>query len=153
VRYTAAPRHASNVEEVAPGRASVLHRGSDVTLLAFGALLGAAEQARQLLEASGLSVGLLNLRWLAPLDERAVLHAASECPYLVTIEDHFLVGGLYSTVAMLLQRAGVATRLIPIGLAEQWFAPGRLEDVIEHAGLSGAALALRIERAMAAKRS
>jgi transketolase len=152
VRYTSLPRETDAQQPVLPGRAELCARGEDVTLLAFGALLSRAAQARAALEAQGLSAGLLNVRWLAPLDEPAIARAALESRALVTIEDHFTSSGLYPAVTEILHRRRIPTRVIPIGF-ERWFAAGRYEDVLEHAGLSGPRLAARISAALAQKES
>lgn len=153
VRYTAQPRQAEEVAEVLRGRAEVRSRGTDVTLLSFGPLAAEAERARHELEARGLSVGSINLRWLAPLDELAIARAAMESSVVVTIEDHFLAHGLYSAVAELFVRRRITTRLLPIGMDERWFVPGRYDEVLEHAGLSGPRIAARIAEALEQKES
>jgi transketolase len=123
------------------GAADVRSTGSDVTLLSFGLLVEQAEQAALELRRSGLSAGVINLSWLAPLDERALLEAARSTQLLVTIEDHFRVGGLYSTVCELLVREGVATRVLPRAFDARWFKPATLPRVLEHEGLTGERLA------------
>lgn len=151
VRYPAVSGDRSGAELPVAGRAEVLATGSDVTLLAFGALLPRARQARDALRAAGLSTGLINLRWLAPIDEHAIVRAAKQAKYVVTIEDHFIAHGLYSMVSEILQRHAVRARLIPIGMDGRWFSPGELDAVLEQEGLSGPKLALRIQRAITQK--
>ena len=56
----------------------------------------------------------------------------------VTLEDHFLTGGLYSIVAELCLREGVTGKVLPFALKERWFSPGLLPDVLEHEGFTGA---------------
>ena len=153
VRYTtlACERDVHDRDDT-PGLAECCARGEDVTLLAFGALLAPAERARRELAARGLSVGLLNLRWLAPLDEAAIARAALESRALVSVEDHFVSHGLYPAVTEILHRRRIPTRVIPIGL-ERWFAAGTYADVLEHAGLSGPRIAARVLSALTQKES
>jgi len=153
VRYTTQPREGGEVADLPRGRAEVRSRGTDVTLLSFGPLAAEAERARHELEARGLSVGSINLRWLAPLDELAIARAAMESSLVVTIEDHFLAHGLYSAVAELFVRRRITTRLIPIGMDARWFVPGRYDEVLDHAGLSGPRIAARIAEALEQKES
>lgn len=81
------------------GKAEVISSGDDVTLLTYGLLFEQALIAKQLLEKDGLNVGLINMRSLKPVDEQAILDAANNSELLVTIEDHFLNGGLYTILA------------------------------------------------------
>src|ERR1700761_2235667 len=87
-----------------PGKAEVVAEGKDLTLLVYGFLFDNALQARTLLEKEGLSVGLVNMRSLKPVDEEAIVRAARGSRLLVTIEDHLQTGGLYSIVAEVLLR-------------------------------------------------
>ncbi|HVT14860.1 MAG TPA: transketolase C-terminal domain-containing protein [Thermoanaerobaculia bacterium] len=127
------------------GEAGYESQGSQrVGLLTYGLLVGEAERARVILAARGVPVRLLNLRTLKPIDEQAILAAARRCRLLVTIEDHFEIGGLYSIVAEVLVRHGVSCPLHPISLGERWFTPALLPDVLEHEGFSGPRLAARV---------
>jgi len=125
------------------GVAEVLCEGEDVSLLTYGPLVAEAVRAVEILEAQGVSVHLVNMRTLRPLDERAILDAAAATGTVVTIEDHLLTGGLYSMVAELLARSRVHARLVPFALESRWFTPGRLSDVLELEGFSGAKIAAR----------
>jgi transketolase len=134
------------------GAADVRRVGRDVTILTFGLLVEQAELACAELERAGISAGLVNLRWLSPVDEAAVLAAARTSSLLVTVEDHFKIGGLYSIVCELLQRAEVHVRVVARAFDARWFVPATLPRVLEHEGLSGARLAESVQRAMAEKR-
>jgi transketolase len=150
VRYTSREGTAA-----APGRvgsADVRKRGGDVTFVTFGLLVEQAEIACAKLEESGISTGLINLRWLSPVDEQAVLEAARTSRVIVTVEDHFKVGGLYSILCELLQRAGVRARVIPHAFDGRWFKPATLPRVLEHEGLSGARLAESVWSALQEQR-
>jgi transketolase len=126
-------------------RAEVLERGIDVTILCAGSLLAEAVEASSRLADGGRSVGLVNVRVLTPLDEETLLESASSSRLLVTVEDHFLTGGLYSRVAELLVRRGRRATVFPIGFASRWFAPALLADVLEAERLNGEHIARRVE--------
>src|ERR1700744_4591442 len=92
-----------------PGKAEVVAEGRDLTLLVYGFLFDNTWQAKALLEKEGLSVGVVNMRSLKPVDEEAIIRAARGSGLLVTVEDHLQTGGLYSIVAeVLLRRRMVA---------------------------------------------
>jgi transketolase len=131
-----------------PGKAEVVSKGKDVTMLVYGFLFGNALKAKELLEQEGLSVGLVNMRSLKPLDEAAIVEAALGSGLLVTIEDHLRIGGLYSIVAEVLVRHRLSgTEVLPLALEERWFRPGMLEEVLETEGFTAEQIAARIKNA------
>jgi transketolase len=148
VRYYAGKAAVTHHEPFAIGRAEVLSAGTDVAILTYGFLLREAERARAILEAAGRSVRLVNLRTLKPIDEAAVLAAVRETRLTVTLEDHFLTGGLYSIAAELLLSHGVTGRVLPLALRERWFTPGRLPRVLEAEGFTGEHVAAKIAAAL-----
>ena len=116
----------------------------DVAILVYGFLLREAWEAKARLEAEGLSVRLVNVRMPKPIDVEAVLSAARETSLLVTVEDHFLTGGLFSIVSETLVHHGQTADVLPIALEERWFKPALLPDVLRHEGFTGEQLAARI---------
>jgi transketolase len=127
-----------------PGKAEVIGEGTDVTLLVYGFLFENALEARRLLEKEGLSVGLVNMRCLKPVDEEAIIRAATGSERLVTIEDHFQTGGLYSIVAEVLLGRRMTADVLPMSLGERWFRPGMLNQVLEAEGFTPQKIADKI---------
>jgi transketolase len=117
-----------------------------VGLLTYGGLVAQCDQARAILESRGVPVRLVNLRTLQPLDEPQVVETARATRLLVTVEDHFLTGGLYSMVAEILVRHGISRPLRALALRDKWFQPGLLADVLAAEGFSGEAIARRVFR-------
>jgi len=128
-------------EPFEPGKAEVIEKGSDVTILTYGLLFEQALIAIEMLKNEGLSVGLVNMRSLKPVDEQAILEAVETSELIVTLEDHFLTGGLYSIVAEVLLNHQKTARVLPFALNERWFKPSLLPAVIEHEGFSGKQIA------------
>ncbi|QAZ69629.1 transketolase family protein [Solidesulfovibrio carbinolicus] len=81
------------------GRAQVLHEGRDTAILAVGVMVHRAVAAARRLQDEGVGCRVLNMSWLKPMDEAAVLAAARETGALVTCEDHNKYGGLGGAVA------------------------------------------------------
>lgn len=138
-REPAVERH----QPFAFGRAEVLAEGDDVCILTYGTLVREAVGARAALAARGLSAGLVNVRSLWPLDEAAVLRAAT-ARLVVTVEDHFEDGGLATLVAEVLMRARRTARVLPLALPRRWFVPALLDDVLLHEGFTPDRIAQRI---------
>lgn len=141
IRYAANEAVIDHDPEFEIGRAELVADGTGITILTYGFMLREAVKAREILEREGHSVRLLNMRTLKPVDTEAVLRAAAETRLLVTIEDHFLTGGLYSILAELFLKHRVAANVIPFALEERWFRPALLEDVLRHEGFTGEQIA------------
>ncbi|MGF6514782.1 transketolase [Pseudomonas sp. BT76 TE3572] len=102
------------------GKAIVHERGSDLTLIATGSMLHPTLEAAQALRASGLSVGVIDMHTIKPLDRDAVLCAASESGLLMTVEEHNVLGGLGGAVAEVLADTGRGTRLRRHGIEDEY---------------------------------
>ncbi|PWT90729.1 MAG: transketolase [Acidobacteria bacterium] len=145
IRYTsesAAVEHGT----FQPGHSEILQHGEDAMIFTFGPLLRQAFEAAQILRSSGISAGVINLCSIVPLDEDQIVRSARRVGLIVTIEDHFLYGGLYSRTCEVLVRNGVRTNVLPIGFEEKWFRPGLLADVLDYHGLTGPQIADKIRR-------
>ncbi len=130
------------------GKAEVISKGTDVTLLVYGMLFEETLKAKALLESRGFSVGMINLRTLKPIDEAAVLDAVKRSQLLVTIEDHFLTGGLYSILAELLLKHQLTAQVFPIALQERWYKPGLLSEVLSFEGFTGEQMSDKIVKVL-----
>ena len=131
-------------EPFEPGKAEILLKGTDVTILTYGLLFEQALIAAEILKNEGLSTGLVNMRSLKPVDEQAILEAAAGSKLIVTLEDHFLTGGLYTIIAEVLLKHRETANVLPFALNEKWFKPALLPAVIEHEGFSGKQVAEKI---------
>jgi transketolase len=128
------------------GKAEILAQGKDLTLLVYGFLLEEALVAKEILEKDGLSIGLINMRSLKPIDEKCILQLTETTSKLVMIEDHFNTGGLYSKVCEILARNQKISPLQSISMGERWFKPGLLSEVLDYEGFAGQKLADRIKK-------
>ncbi|MBS1613253.1 MAG: transketolase family protein [Bacteroidetes bacterium] len=84
------------------GKAIVMNEGTDVTIFATGHLVWKAVEAAQQLQAEGLSVELINIHTIKPLDREAVINSVSKTKCAVVAEEHNRIGGLGSSIAALL---------------------------------------------------
>ena len=126
------------------GKSNWVKNGSDVVILTYGLLLREAIIAHDILEAEGISTGIIDIRWLKPFDEETVLEAIANAGLVVTLEDHFLTGGLYSILSELLVKRGTMARVMPIALEERWFKPALLPDLLQYEGFTGSQIADKI---------
>lgn len=126
------------------GKAEVISDGTDVAILVYGFLLGEAVKAKEILESQGKSVRLINLRTVKPIDEEVILKAAKECKMILTLEDHFLTGGLYSIIAEIFLRNQITAKVVPLAMDNKWFKPVLGQDLLEYEGFTGKQIAEKI---------
>ena len=81
------------------GKAATLKEGTDVTVIATGLLVAEVVEAAKILESEGISVNLINMATIKPLDKEAVIAAAKKTGCIVTAEEHNIIGGLGSAVS------------------------------------------------------
>ncbi len=122
------------------GRAGTLVEGDDVTIVAAGTLVSRAVEAAGRLRASGIRARVLNMATIKPLDEAAVLAAATQTRGIVTAEEATVYGGLGGAVAeFVVQHAPVPMRLLGVPGV---FAPtGETDFLLEHFGLTAEGIA------------
>lgn len=128
------------------GRAEQVFDGHDIFVLSYGALFPQAVQTVKMLREDGLSVGLANMRMLSPVDQEVILKAA-QCRLIVTVEDHFIRGGLASIVSEVLVKHRKNPSVLNIGFEDRWFKPALLQDVLNYEQLGATDIAGRISRA------
>ncbi len=86
------------------GKAVMLNEGTDVTIIATGHLVWKAIEAGEQLAAKGISVEIINIHTIKPLDDAAILKSLTKTKCVVTAEEHQMNGGLGDSVAQLLSR-------------------------------------------------
>jgi transketolase len=111
------------LHEFSLAHAHVVHDGDDVVIFASGMMLSSAMSAAQSLEDVGVSVGVVNVPVIKPLDRATIIETATRARAVVTAENHSIIGGLGSAVAEVLAEEGLARRLRRVGLADT-FAEG-----------------------------
>jgi transketolase len=116
------------------GKGIVLKEGRDVTLIGTGTVLSKALAASQLLEESGVSVRLIDMHTLKPLDKDLILKAARETGMIVTIEEHFIAGGLGSAVAEICSQE-CTVKMKMIGIGDHFPSNGPYEELLRQHGL------------------
>ena len=117
------------------GKAQLRRRGGRIALLAFGAIVPAAEQVG---EALGLTV--VNMRFVKPLDCALILELAKTHEGFVTLEDNVVAGGAGSGVAELLAAEGIALPILHLGLPDAFQHHASREELLAEAGLDVAGI-------------
>src|SRR5262249_6419296 len=151
MRYNPRPPAWRHRAPYVPGTAETVTEGTDVALLTYGCMASESFEAAERLADGGIDVRLVNMRTLAPVDEAAILAAARETTLVVTVEDHFAIGGLASIVAEIAAAHRFAVPLLPLALSGRWFKPALFADVLECEGFSPEQIASRVSAAYAAR--
>lgn len=117
------------------GKAETLVSGNDGTIIATGLMVQEALDAAKQLAEKDIHVRVLNFSTIKPLDEAVVLQAANETPWIITAEEHSIVGGLGSAVSEFLSE-NQPTKVVKIGVQDQFGQSGNPELLKEHYGLT-----------------
>lgn len=132
------------------GKGVRLHEGDDVALISTGVQTTRTLEAADLLAAEGVSVYVLHLPTIKPLDERAVVEAARRTGCVVTSEDHSIIGGLGSAVAETLSEHW-PTPMRRIGIRDVFSESAPNEPLLEKYGLTAHHIAAAAREVMALK--
>lgn len=134
-------------EKFAPGKWPVVvpvPTKGGVVVIGSGGVLEASLEGVGLLKASGVEAGLVNANWIKPIDEKFLADLCRRQPKLiVTVEDHYTVGGLGGVVSEFLAAQGMAPRLLRIGV-DDFGQSGSPQANAEHYGFTGPKIAKRI---------
>ncbi len=115
------------------GRSIEVHSGTDIALICCGVtVLQAVEAARFLAEREDLSVRVLNMHTIKPIDEEAILKAVTDTRRIVTFEDHNIQGGLGSAVADVIAQSGKGCAFRKVGIPDCFCEVGYPEDLYSH---------------------
>jgi transketolase len=130
--------------DVAPGRGSVLHDGSDALLFAYGPVM--LHEALTAAEKLGRRVQVVEMPWLNRVDATWLAELVDPFEELFVVEDHAPVGGLGDTL-----RRALEGRTVTVFGVEGWPACGTPTEALRFHGLDGASLADRIALALGAR--
>ncbi len=123
------------------GKAARLTDGTDLTMITTGSQVHACLAAAESLAAEGISVRVVDMHTLSPLDKAEILAAASQTAAVLTVEEHNITGGLGSAVAETLADAGVAVKLRRHGVPDEHVLLGPPAALYAHYRLDPAGVA------------
>ncbi len=127
------------------GKANILKKGEDVTVIGSGPILNNCLQAADKLKKQGIKVEVINNHTIKPLDAKTIINSARKTKKVITVEDHQVMGGMGSAIAELLsQRYPVLIKMIAI--QDQWGQSGKGEELIERYGLGVNSIVQEIEK-------
>ena len=133
------------------GKGSVLRDGTDVTVIATGMMVQMAYEAARTLEGEGVSVRVIDMHTIKPLDHELVLKAALETRCIVTSEEHTVIGGLGSAVAEFLSEH-CPVPVVRHGVYDEFGRSGEAKAVLKAFGLTPEGIADKVRQALKLKK-
>lgn len=132
------------------GKAITVREGSDATIIAAGIMVYRAIEAADSLKKEGLSVRVLDMHTIKPVDKEAVIRAAKETGAIITAEEHSIIGGLGSAVAeVVCEEAPV--RLKRVGVNDMFGQSGQPEELMKLYGLTSERLVTEVRNILTKK--
>lgn len=144
VRFGKAPQrhvHSAETSQFTIGKAAQVRDGHDLTFIACGETVSIAMEAAQQMETNGISCRVLSMHTIRPLDEEAILKAASETRAIITVEEHSVFGGLGEACASVLMQSGASLPFKIVGFPDEHMVSGSQVEIFNHYGISSNGLA------------
>lgn len=126
------------------GKGAWMKKGKDLTILAIGNRVHPALKAAQALKEQGLDCGVVNMRFVRPLDTALIDEALSVSHKLVTVEDNMLAGGFGSAVAEYLSDKQADFKLLRLGVGDEFVEHGKAAQLYDQIGISPEQIAQHI---------
>lgn len=129
------------------GIANTVREGNDVTIAATGLMTAEALKAADILVQEGISVRVINVGTIKPLDGETILKAAQETKFIITAEEHSVIGGLGSAVSEFLSEVH-PTKVKKLGLYDKFGQSGKANELLEKYELTAAKLVAMVKENM-----
>ncbi len=117
------------------GKGIKLRNGKDITIIATGLMVAEATEAAKILAEDGIEADVINIHTIKPIDKDIILESAKNTGLVLTVEEHSIIGGLGSAVADVLSE-NLPTKLIKIGVNDEFGCSGPAVDLLKKFGLS-----------------
>lgn len=134
------------LEEVVPGKACIVREGWEIHIWALGDMIPVAMAAADHLATKGFSVGVVNARFVVPLDQELILAQSKRAQAFVTIENGVAEGGFGSAVTEVLGDLGYQGRIIRNGWPREFVPHGAPAILMEKFGMTAVAIAERVAK-------
>ena len=148
IRYPRGNSYELNLGEYTPiklGTYEVISKGEDIAILAIGTMVKHSIEAKQILINDNINPTIVNARFLKPMDENLLHKIFKEHKTIITIEDNVIDGGFGSRVNKFMVDNNYKSKIINIGLPDEFVQHGNAEDIYEYVGLSSKCIAKRIK--------
>ncbi len=131
-------------EPVVYGRAEVIYDESMIALFAVGSMVKTAVEVREELKSQGYSCSVINARFVKPVDEEAIVNAASHHRLIVTMEENVLSGGYGEKVREFIDRSHLDVDVLNIGIPDEYVEHGNVAVLKHEIGIDSASITAKI---------
>ena len=131
------------------GKGKIVRDGSDVTIIACGIMSGFSVEAAQRLEQEGLSVRVVDMYSIKPIDSELIAKCASETKLIITAEEHNIYGGLGSAVAEVLAKLPNAAPMDMVGINDCYTQTGSYDALLHHYGVDTDGIVKKVKESYA----
>jgi len=129
------------------GKARIMREGSDVTIIACGAMVAEALDAADVLADSSISAEVINLHTIKPIDKNAIIESARKTRAVVTVEEHQVMGGMGSAVIeVLAQNLPVPVEMV--GIQDTFGESGKPEELLVKYGCKAANIVEKVKKVL-----
>ncbi len=140
----------TNTEDFVLGKAQVFSEGTDISIFACGHMVWNAIQAGVILQEKGISVEVINIHTIKPIDEEAIIKSLRKTRCAVTAEEHNIIGGLGDAVAQIAARH-IPTPIEYVGTKDTFGESGTPMELLKKYGLDIPDIVAAAEKAMSRK--
>ncbi len=133
------------------GKGKVMREGTDVTVIATGLEVNEAMIAAETLQAEGISVRVVNMGTIKPIDKELILACAADTGAIVTAEEHNVIGGLGSAIAEVLVESGKPVPMLRVGVEDTFGRSGPALELLDLYGLTAPHIAEKVKAVLALK--
>ncbi|MDD4602015.1 MAG: 1-deoxy-D-xylulose-5-phosphate synthase [Negativicutes bacterium] len=134
-----------SLQQITLGTSEELKQGKDVAFIAIGSMVGVCMEASKLLKERGIEAGVVNARFIKPIDEAMLRRVARDVGVIVTVEDNVLAGGFGSAVLETLNTYNLNwVKTLRIGFPDKFIEHGTRAELLELYGLSPTKIAGRV---------
>lgn len=131
----------SPIKPLEVGKGELIHEGNDILFVAIGICSNIALSAAYILEARGVDAGVIDARFVKPLDKILISRWAERVGTVITVEENVTAGGFGSAVAEMLEEIGLNVRLKRIGIPDMFIEHGEPQELRSVVGLTSESLA------------
>lgn len=129
------------------GKGEVLRRGVDAALVAVGSMVTTALAASEILSRAGISVSVIDAKFVKPLDSDLLLSVAGEgSPIVFALEENARSGGFGDAILELFSDRSPGIRVVRIGLPDRFVPHGKREELLDEIGMSADGVAVEVSR-------
>ncbi len=128
------------------GKGVWLEKGKNLTILAIGKTVNIGLEAAKILAEKGIKAGVINMRFLKPLDTKIIKDALKVSTNIVTLEDNVLAGGFGSAVAEFVADENLNSNILRLGIPDEFIEHGTQKELFGQIGLTAPKIAAKIQK-------